>query len=85
MGPDALEESRHGCVYVSVASFSMSPQIPMRLKLTICLGSPYSGRVYLEWARLVAPNRKSMDFVYTEEMEFDWDREAETTDEEEAD
>jgi len=24
-----------------------------------------------------------MDFVYTEEMEFDWDREAETLDDEE--
>ena len=31
----------------------------------------------------MAPNRRSMDFVYTEEMEFDWDREAETLDDEE--
>jgi hypothetical protein len=30
-----------------------------------------SGRVYLEWARLVAPVRRSMDFVYDESMEVE--------------
>lgn len=29
----------------------------------------YMSRLYLEWARLVAPNRRSMDFVYHESME----------------
>lgn len=33
----------------------------------------------------MAPNRRSMDFVYTEEMEFDWDKEAEMAEEEEED
>ncbi len=30
----------------------------------------YVFRLYLEWARLVAPARKPMDFVYHEEMEM---------------
>jgi hypothetical protein len=30
-----------------------------------------SGRVYLEWARLVAPVRRSMDLVYDESMEVE--------------
>jgi hypothetical protein len=29
----------------------------------------YMSRLYLEWARLVAPHRQSMDFVYHESME----------------
>lgn len=29
----------------------------------------YAFRLYLEWARLVSPNRKKMDLVYDESME----------------
>lgn len=33
----------------------------------------YMSRLYLEWARLVAPNRGNMDFIFSEEMVMDDD------------
>ena len=32
----------------------------------------YLFRLYLEWGRLYSDNRRRMDFVYDESMEWDW-------------
>lgn len=41
----------------------------------------YVGRMYLEWARLLAPNRASMDFVYHPDMEVEVQRPEEASEE----